>query len=234
MTDRTPPTRLQPVARDVWRLPLMPMDALNAYLVDDVVVDAGTVWSQTALLSALDGRDVRAHVLTHAHPDHQGASRFLCETRSIPLWCGANDRYAAETGVFSEPWSGQLQWPLFRVADTVGGPGQPVARTLEEGDAVADFVVVDTPGHTAGHLSLWREDDGTVILGDVASHRNPLSLSSRLREPSRLVTRDPRANRRSIAKIAALQPTLVCFGHGPPLDGASFVRWANDLAAKET
>lgn len=229
MPDPASSPRLHPVARSVWRLPLMPMDALNAYLVDDVVVDAGTVWSRATLLSALEGRDVRAHVLTHAHPDHQGASRAVCEARSVPLWCGANDRQEAETGTFSEPWRRRAQWPLFRLADTVGGPGQPVTRALHEGDAVAGFVVVDTPGHTAGHVSLWREKDGTVILGDVASHRNPLSLSSRLREPSRIVTRDPRANRRSIAKIAALQPALVCFGHGPPLDGAAFVRWANRL-----
>jgi glyoxylase-like metal-dependent hydrolase (beta-lactamase superfamily II) len=217
------------LAPNVWQLPLLPLHGVNAYLVGDVLVDAGTPWSERRLLMALEGRPLSAHVLTHAHPDHQGASAALCEARAIPLWCGAGDRTAAETAAFSQAWRGRPH-PIFRLADRLGGPGHHVDRTLREGDRVADFVVIETPGHTPGHLSLWREADGVVILGDVASHRNPLSLSAGLREPSRLVTRDPLENRRSIRKIAALRPRLVCFGHGPPLaDGERFVRWAEDL-----
>ena len=217
------------LAPDVWQLPLLPMHALNAYLVGDVVVDAGLPWSTPRLLAALDGRAVSAHVLTHAHPDHQGASAALCRELDIPLWCGAYDRAAAERATFTSGRRG-LGHRLFHVAERLGGPGHPVARTLCEGDVVAGFEVIATPGHTPGHISLWRASDGVVILGDVASHRNPLSLSAGLREPSRLVTLDPERNRRSILEIADLRPRLVCFGHGPPLaDGDRFVRWARTL-----
>ncbi len=217
------------LAPNVWRLPLLPLNGVNAYLVGDVVVDAGTPWTERPLLTALEGRPLSAHLLTHAHPDHQGASAALCEARSIPLWCGAGDRAAAETAAFSEAWRGPRR-RLFQVAERLGGPGWPVDRALREGDRVADFEVIETPGHTPGHISLWREADRVVILGDVASHRNPLSLSPGLREPSRLVTRDPLENRRSLRKIAALRPRLVCFGHGPPLaDGERFVRWTEAL-----
>ena len=220
------------LAPHVWQLPLLPLSAVNAYLVGDVVVDAGPPWSQRRLLAALAGRPVTAHVLTHAHPDHQGATAALCDARSIPLWCGADDRAAAETADFSDAWRGPRR-RLFQVAKRLGGPGHRVDRTLCEGDRVADFEVIETPGHTAGHISLWREADGVVILGDLASHRNPLSLSPGLREASRLITRDPLQNRRSIRKIAALRPRLICFGHGPPLtDGDRFGRWAENLGAR--
>jgi glyoxylase-like metal-dependent hydrolase (beta-lactamase superfamily II) len=210
----------------------MPLQGVNAYLIGDVLVDAGTAWTERRLLTALEGHALSAHVLTHAHPDHQGATAALCDTRSIPLWCGAADRVAAETAAFSGAWRGRPS-PILRLADRLGGPGHRVDRTLHEGDRVADFEVIETPGHTPGHISLWREADGVVILGDLASYRNPLSLSLGLREASRLITRDPLQNRRSIRKIATLRPRLICFGHGPPLtDGDRFVRWAENLGAR--
>jgi hydroxyacylglutathione hydrolase len=230
------------VARSVWQLPLAPIHALNAYVVGDdgegtetgdVVVDAGLPWSKGRLLAAVEGRTVAAHVLTHAHPDHQGASAALCAAHAIPLWCGARDRAAVEHADFAANWRGPRR-RLFQLAERLGGPACHVDRTLHEGDQVAGFWVIETPGHTPGHISLWREADGVVILGDVASHRNPLSLSPGLREPTRLFTRDPRENRRSIQKIAALRPRLICFGHGPPLaDGDRFVHWAESVVAAE-
>lgn len=217
----------------MWQLPLLPLQGLNTYIVGDVVVDAGPPWSDRRLLRALEGRTVTAHALTHAHPDHQGATAALCTARSVPLWCGVGDRQAAEHATFTAGRSGPRR-RLFQLAEGLGGPGQRVARTLREGDRVADFEVIDTPGHTPGHISLWREADRVLILGDVASHRNPLALGNGLREPSRLLTYDPLENRRSIRKLAALGPRLVCFGHGPPLaDGRRFVRWAHDLDGRD-
>jgi len=224
---------LLPIAPDVWQVPLLPRDALNAYLIGDVLVDAGLPTSAGRLLEALRDRPVSAHLLTHAHPDHQGASAAVCRTLALPLWVGVRDRAAAEAGRFSTGYD-DLRGTLFRLADPLAGPGHPVARVLHEGDVVAGFEVIETPGHTPGHLSLWRASDGVVILGDVASHRNPLALRSGLHPSSRLFTGDRAENLRSIHRIAALRPRLVCFGHGPPLwDGDRFVRWADSLVAPE-
>lgn len=224
---------LEPVAPGVWLLPLAPRYALNVYVVGDVLVDAGVRTSAPRILQALRGRDLRAHLLTHAHPDHQGASGEVCRTLDLPLWVGVRDRDAAEAGRFSAGYD-DLRAPLFRLADLLAGPGHPVDRVLREGDLVAGFEVIETPGHTPGHLSLWRASDGVVILGDVASHRNPLALRRGLHPSSRLFTVDRAENLRSIRRIAALRPRLVCFGHGPPLrDGERFARWANALAGPE-
>ena len=44
----------------------------------------------------LKGRQVTAHALTHAHPDHQGASHEVCTALGIPFWVGERDADAAE------------------------------------------------------------------------------------------------------------------------------------------
>ena len=45
------------------------------------------------------------------------------------------------------------------------GPGHPVDRALRDGDMVGDFRVIDAPGHSAGHVVLWREADRVLIVG---------------------------------------------------------------------
>ena len=76
---------MKELADGVWHLkclPGMPW-AVNAYLVGDVLVDAGCRQSTKRLLKQLDGHEVTAHALTHAHPDHQGASHDVCEQLGI-------------------------------------------------------------------------------------------------------------------------------------------------------
>jgi glyoxylase-like metal-dependent hydrolase (beta-lactamase superfamily II) len=51
-----------------------------------------------------------------------------------------------------------------------------------------------------------------------------------LHEPPTVFTPDPARNRESIRRVAALEPALVCFGHGPPLrDPAKLARFAAAL-----
>jgi hydroxyacylglutathione hydrolase len=59
----------------------------NAYLAGDVLIDAGCRQSTGRILKQLDGHQVTAHALTHAHPDHQGASHHVCDQLGIPFWC---------------------------------------------------------------------------------------------------------------------------------------------------
>ncbi len=77
--------------------------------------------------------------------------------------------------------------------------------------------MIETPGHTAGHISFWREADRVLVLGDVLSHINIYTGWVTLREPERFFTLDPPENRRSARRLAELEPKLMCFGHGPPL-----------------
>jgi glyoxylase-like metal-dependent hydrolase (beta-lactamase superfamily II) len=195
----------------------LPPFAINVYLMGGVIVDAGTRHAARRILREVRGNSVSALALTHAHPDHQGASHEVCEALGIPLWCGTADAAAAE-----DPALMLRRLPRSRLTRTIGpllaGPAHPVARRLREGDEVGGFAVLETPGHTAGHVSFWRPADRVLVLGDVLANFSPPAGLRGLREPPLLFSADPAENRRSARRIAALEPALVCFGHGPPLD----------------
>lgn len=207
---------MKELADGVYQLGVFLPNAINAYLVGDVLIDALTRRSAGRILRQLEGHDVAAHALTHAHPDHQGASHEVCERLGIPFWCGEADADDAE-----HPERLRESMP-----DTVparfferifAGPAHPVERRLREGDDVAGFTVLDVPGHSAGHVAFWRETDRVLICGDVLTNMGQLTGLPGLHEPSRLLTADPERNRKSARRLAELEPALVCFGHGKPV-----------------
>ena len=125
--------------------------------------------------------------------------------------------------------------PKHWLSGTIGrlwtGPPHPVSRRLRDGDEVGTFRVIETPGHTAGHVSFWREEDRTLITGDVLCNVNIWNGRVMLREPEAIFTLDPIENRGSAQTFLALEPRLVCFGHGPPLrDTEKFMRYVEALA----
>jgi glyoxylase-like metal-dependent hydrolase (beta-lactamase superfamily II) len=207
---------MEEVSIGLWRVPLAPLASVNAYVLGDVLVDSGARFSVRRLLAAVGGLDLRAHAVTHAHFDHVGSSHAICEHFGIPLWCGDGDREAVESGDLSRILPKPRSW-VAAIGKPFAGPGHPVSRTLEEGDEVGGFVAIACPGHTPGHLAFWRESDRALVLGDVVFHRNPVTLRKGLTEPFEAATKDPRMNRDSARKLAALEPAVVCFGHGSPL-----------------
>jgi hydroxyacylglutathione hydrolase len=211
---------MKQLADGVWMLSGLPPNAINVYLVEDVLVDAATRFAGRRIFRQIKGHTVNTHVLTHAHPDHQGATHEVCERLNIPLWCGELDAEAAEHP--QKIRDSQPQVLINRIIFRVwAGPGHPVARRLREGDEVAGFQVLDTPGHSAGHITLWRESDRVAIAGDVLNGMNLVTSIPGLHEPPAPFTPDPARNRESIKRLASLEPRLVLFGHGPPLRDAA-------------
>lgn len=206
---------MKQLADDVWILDGFPPYAINVYLAGDLLVDAGSRHAARRILRQLRGRRVSAHLVTHAHADHQGSSHEVCEALQIPLWVGERDAAAIEDGDIA---SRMPRHPLNALIQaTFPGPPHPVARRLQEGDEVAGFTVLDSPGHSAGHVSLWRESDRTLICGDVFTNMDTITGLPGLHEPKRFFTPDPARNRESMRRLAALEPELVAFGHGRPL-----------------
>jgi hydroxyacylglutathione hydrolase len=220
------------IADGVWQLALAPRDGINAYLVGEVLVDTGIKKSAGKITGMLEGRSISAIALTHAHGDHAGAMKRLAARFGVPVWCGAADREAVETGrLVLSPTIDRLR--LGTIASAAAGfDGAPVARTLAEGDPfTAGFTVLDTPGHSPGHVSFWRETDRTLICGDVFFNMNLLTTLPGLRQPPDLLTTDPAKNRDSERKLAALEPRTVGFGHGPVL-GDDAARKLRDFVQK--
>ena len=206
------------IAPDVFHLPLTPRNGINAYVIGDVIVDAGLASSAKKLVKAVEGRPIRALAATHAHVDHLGGARRLVDALELPLWVSAGDAGDARSGEPTVPKSRVRPLMTF-----IGGfDGVDVARELREGDEVAaGFVVVEAPGHSPGHIGFWRASDRVLLTGDVLTNMNLLTTAVGLHLPPDLVTTDPARNRASAQRIAALEPEVVGFGHGPVLRDAA-------------
>ena len=217
------------VAEGVWQVPLALRSAVNAYVLGDVLVDAGTEGQGRGLPALLraEGRPVTAHALTHAHPDHVGGSAGVCRELGVPLWAPEGDADDVQAGRVRPPSAG-LGALVGRFARF---PPVPVARRLREGDEVGGFRVLDAPGHSPGEVVFWREDDRVLVCGDVVFGMLLPSLRPGLREPFAFVTPDVARNRASIRRIAALEPELLLPGHGPPMraPGARLRAFASSL-----
>ena len=215
------------LAPGVWRLKELPAPTINVYLAEDVLIDAGRRWDKRRIFAELEGREISMVALTHVHPDHQGCAKAVCEARGVPLACHADDVDAMEgrrpvaaspkpvAQVFGKLWT---------------GPPHKVDRVLQEGDEVAGFRVVHAPGHSPGEVIFFRDSDRVAICGDVIRNITYVTLRTKLAEPPEDLTPDPAENRRSIRKLAELNPTLILPGHGPAVsDIAAFERFVSSL-----
>jgi hydroxyacylglutathione hydrolase len=191
----------------------LPPSGLNVFLMGGVIVDAGVRQFADLILGELTGKQVTGHAITHGHMDHQGASAAICAALSIPFFCPEREADAVESGEIQPlvPASEENRHGIEQYA----GPGVVVARRLREGDEVGGFVVVDSPGHSPGHISFWRESDRVLVVGDTISNMDADTFEIGLHEPKVAFTLDPVRNRESIRKLAALEPQVLCFGHGP-------------------
>ena len=224
---------MRELANGVWQLKgALPFpNAINTYLVEDVLIDAGAKFDARKIVRQLEGRRLSAHALTHAHFDHQGASKRVCETFAVPFWVPAADVPAAEDPkvIFERQPDATINRINLKL---MAGPGHPVDRALREGDEVAGFRVLDTPGHSAGHVSFWRESDRVLICGDVLTNMDTTTGVPGLHEPKGYYTPDPATNRRSARRLGELEPALVLFGHGGPVrDTRKFVDFCAKLDA---
>jgi glyoxylase-like metal-dependent hydrolase (beta-lactamase superfamily II) len=92
---------------------------------------------------------------------------------------------------------------------------------------------VHTPGHSPGHVSLFRDSDRFLIAGDaVVTTRQEsiyavLTQEQELNGPPQYFTIDWEKARRSVATLAALHPGVLATGHGPSMAGP---RVAEELA----
>jgi len=202
-----------------------------------VLVDAGLKGKAHAIRHAAEsrfGKDAppAAIILTHGHFDHVGALRDLLEFWPVPV-------YAHE---LEFPFlDGRSEYPppdpevggglMARLAGFYPrGPIdiRPWLRPLPEDGSVPrrlGWRWIHTPGHSPGHVSLWRETDRTVIAGDAFITTNQESAYAVLRQqpelhgPPQYYTPDWVAAKHSVEHLAALNPELAVTGHGPPLSG---------------
>jgi glyoxylase-like metal-dependent hydrolase (beta-lactamase superfamily II) len=202
------------LAPGVWRIKEFPGPTINVYLAENVLIDAGRKWDRRRIFADLEGVEIAEVALTHVHPDHQGCAKWVCEARKVPLACHADDVDAMKGR--APVGSGKALVP--RIYDKIWtGPPHKVERVLNEGDEVAGFRVVHAPGHARGEVIFFRDSDRVAICGDVVRNLNYLTLRPSILEPPEEMSYDPAENRRSMRKLAALEPSLILPGHGPAI-----------------
>lgn len=219
---------MKEVAPGVLRLDEFPRPLINVYLVGGVLIDAGRRWDRRRILKQTENRELSLLALTHVHPDHQGSAKAICEERGIPLACHEADVDAMEGRrpvAASEKALAQFFGRLWT------GPPHKVSQAFKEGDEIAGFRVVHAPGHAPGEVIFFRDSDRVAICGDVVRNITYVTLRTKLSEPPDDLTPDPAENRRSIRKLAALDPSVILPGHGPVVtDMDAFHRFAAQFA----
>lgn len=173
-----------------------------------------------------------AIILTHGHFDHVGTLRELAEHWDAPVYAhAAEPPYLNGSSSYPSPdptVGGGLMAALARFYPR--GPvdvSQRLHPLPEDGSVpgIPGWQWLHTPGHTSGHISLWRAADRTLIAGDAfITTRQESAFAVALQQPelhgpSMYYTADWDAAQRSVERLASPEPELVVTGHGPALQG---------------
>lgn len=226
---------------------------VNLYLVgtkdDWVLVDAGLPKGkkrivQTARMRFGNRTGPKAIVLTHGHFDHVGSLKDLIKRKDIPVYAHHLE-IPHLTGRAHyppmEPRAGGGAMALLSITYPTGPINLhdhvlplPDDGTIPE---MPGWRWVHTPGHTPGHVSLFRESDRALIAGDAfvtTKQESLLSVATQRKAVSRppgYGTTDWAAARSSVQALAELKPSLAATGHGPVMAGAELHRELDRLVA---
>jgi glyoxylase-like metal-dependent hydrolase (beta-lactamase superfamily II) len=185
-------------------------------------------------------------ILTHAHFDHVGALETLLEAWRVPVYVHAEEiEYAQGVRPYPPPDPSVGGGAMARMASLY--PRRPVALTDTVLPLPADGSLrglpgwrwIHTPGHTAGHVSLFREADRTLIAGDAFCTTKQESFFAalvtqkpELHGPPAYFTTDWDAAEASVTRLAELRPARIAAGHGRPMAGDDTTRALSELAAR--
>lgn len=209
------------IARGVYRVDAIGLsNAINVLLVegDDgwTLVDTGVGSSVKRIRNALTTlgsgpEDLKRILLTHQHDDHTGGLKGILEW--APHAEVASSAHEAVVISGQRGYDPQASPFLRLMTRNAQPPGVPVGRVMNEGDLVGGFRLISTPGHTPGHVSLLRDEDGLLFTAD-AFGCLPKKLRVGVR---RAVCVDPALAKRSAAKLVREEFGTVVLAHGAPL-----------------
>lgn len=217
------------------------------------LIDCGLPHSESSILHWAEknfGTAPNAILLTHGHFDHASAASELAGHWNVPIYAHSLEtpyltgqreydapNFAAGGGLMS------LMSPLLprgplnlgnrlrQLSQSVGG-----TISLEE---MPGWKILHTPGHTPGHVSLFRQEDRMLLPGDAFCTTKPESFfeaaiaqKPELHGPPAYFTSDWDLARQSVQNLAKLEPQTIAPGHGRPIATPHVADALKELAAR--
>jgi glyoxylase-like metal-dependent hydrolase (beta-lactamase superfamily II) len=224
---------------------LLEFPLVNSFIVGDpktnngewVLVGAGMAHTSKDIIQAAEtrfgkGSQPKAIILSHGHFDHVGALIELLNQWNVPV-------YAHELEL---PYlTGQMDYPpadptvdeglIAKISPTFPNKGINLGNRVQALPAdgsvpwMPGWRWIHTPGHSPGHTSLYRESDGTLIVGDAfttlkqESAESVLSKKKEVHGPPAYFTTDWQSAEQSVKTLQNLTPKIALPSHGMPMEG---------------
>ncbi|WP_423149647.1 MBL fold metallo-hydrolase [Rubrolithibacter danxiaensis] len=227
------------VAPGVWGMKIV---FVNIYMVATesnnwVLVDAGLKGSANKIKRMAEdlfgeGAKPKCIILTHGHFDHVGALTDLSDMWHVPIYAHSLElpylkglsSYPPPDPLVGGGLMSLMSWTYPRKPKNMG---RKVFKLKTDGTLpnMEEWRYIHTPGHAPGHISLYRESDGTLIAGDAfvtTKQESLLAVITQKKEisgPPKYFTIDWKAAADSVKELAALNPQVGATGHGKPMYG---------------
>lgn len=218
---------------------------VNAFVVGDpksktakwVLIDTGLENSVEYILQSTEERfgknnPPQAIILTHGHFDHVGSVITLVNHWDVPVYMhqleipyitGEKDYPVGDVSADNEAVVKMAPTPYHKNMDI----GNSIKALPSDGSIpfMSGWKWIHTPGHTPGHISLFREKDRTLIVGDAfctLKQKNImfiLSKSEQLNGYPKYVKTNYKDAEISVNHLKELNPIIAIPSHGNPMKG---------------
>jgi glyoxylase-like metal-dependent hydrolase (beta-lactamase superfamily II) len=190
----------------------------NVYLVEDgdklTLIDTGLPRSSKKIEKYIEGlnrkpTDVSTIVLTHFHIDHVGSLKKMKDATGAKVAVHEADAdYVSRKQASPKPKNLMMR----ALSSVVKAAPVDIDIVLKEGDKVGRLVVIHTPGHSEGSISLLDAERKVMFVGDTVRF-----VDGKVQGPPPRFTPDPAKAKESIGKISTFDFDIMLSGHGQPL-----------------
>jgi glyoxylase-like metal-dependent hydrolase (beta-lactamase superfamily II) len=217
----------------------LPMSLANVYFIGRpggkwILLDAALPGSEKEIVEVAEARfgtDSRPEsiILTHGHMDHAGSALALAEMWDVPIYAHRLEMpFLTGKAPYPPPdptVGGALAFlSRFYLTHPSNLSGRIHPLEADKVPGASNWRWLATPGHSPGHISLFRSSDRVLLAGDafatvdMDSWGGLLGGRQRLSPPPRPFTIDWEAAVSSIRELANLRPNVAGCGHGIPIN----------------